>query len=89
MTQILKKVTPFVWTEKQLAFDTLKQKLCEDPLLHRPDFSKPFILSTDASGFAMGGILSQGKIEQDKPIAYTSRKLSKSEKNLTLMKKRH
>ena len=58
----------------------LKAKLCEEPLLQRPDFSQPFILTTDASEFAMGGILSQGKIGDDKPIAYASRSLSETEK---------
>ena len=47
--------------------------MCEEPLLQRLDFLKPFILTTDASGFAIGEILSQGKIDKDKPIAYTSR----------------
>ena len=88
LTQLLKKDTPFVWTEKQqVAFDTLKQKLCEEPLLQRPDFSKPFILTTDASGYAIGGILSQGKIGQDKPIAYTSRTLSDSERKFDTYEK--
>ena len=36
-----------------------------EPLLQRPDFSQPCILTTDASGFAKGGILSQGKIGKD------------------------
>ena len=72
---------PFDWTEKQqAAFDILKAKLCEEPLLQRPDFSQPFIPTTDASGFAIGGILSHGKIGKDKPIAYASRSLSDTEK---------
>ena len=37
--------------------------------------SKPFLITIDASGYAVGGILSQGKIGKDKPIAYTSRLL--------------
>ena len=36
------------------------------------DFLKPFILTTDASGIAVGGILSQDE-NKDQPIAYTSR----------------
>ena len=88
MTQLLKKDTPFVWTDKQqLAFETLKQKLCEEPLLQRPDFSKPFILTTDASGYAIVSILSPGKIGQDKPIAYTSRTLSDSERKFETYEK--
>ncbi|XP_043475954.1 uncharacterized protein LOC122507359 [Leptopilina heterotoma] len=81
LNQLLKKDTPFIWSDKQqLAFDTLKQHLCEEPLLQRPDFSQPFVLTTDASGYAIGGILSQGKIGKDKPIAYASRSLSDTEK---------
>jgi hypothetical protein len=46
----------------------LKFKLTNTPLLQYPDFSKPFILTTDASGYAIGAILSQGKLGQDKPV---------------------
>lgn len=51
------------------------------PLLQYPDFTRPFILTTDASGVAIGPVLSQGKLGSDLPIAYGSRTLSKSEKN--------
>ena len=81
LNQLLKKDIPFNWTEKQeTAFDILKSKLCEEPLLQGPDFSQPFMLTTDASGFAIGGILSQGRIGKDKPIAYASRILIDTEK---------
>jgi len=53
-----------------------KQKLCEDPVLQYPDFSKSFILNTDASG---GGILSQREIHKDRPIAYASQTLTSNE----------
>ena len=56
-----------------------KKKLCVEPLLQQPDFSQPCILTTDASGFAIGGILSQGKIGKDKPITYASRSLNDTE----------
>ena len=48
--------------------------------MQRTDFSQPCILITDASGSAIEGILSQRKIGKDKPIAYTSRSLSGTEK---------
>ena len=77
LTQLLKKYIPFNWTEKQqAASDILKAKLCQQ----RPNFSQPFILTTDTSGFAIGGILSQRKIGKAKPIAYFSRSLSDTEK---------
>ena len=63
LNQLLKKYVKFNWSEKQQeAFELLKEKLCEEPLLQRPDFSRPFVWTTDASGFAIGGIISQGKI---------------------------
>jgi len=52
--------------------------LCEEPVLQYPDFSKPFILTTDASGIAVGGILSQRELNKDRPIAYASRTLTNS-----------
>ena len=51
-------------------FHLLQTALTQEPVLQYPDFTKPFILTTDASGFAIGAILSQGKIGQDKPIAF-------------------
>ena len=81
LNHFLKKDIPFNWNEKeQTAFNILKAKLCEEPLLQLPDFSQPFILTTDALGFAVGGILSRGKIGEDKPIAYALRSLSNTEK---------
>ena len=65
----------------------MKEKSCEGPLLQRPDFSKPFILTTDASGYAIGGIMSQGKIGKDKPIACASRSLIDNEKKYDTYKK--
>ena len=41
--------------------------------------TKPFILATDASEGALGAILSQGTISNDKPVAYASRTLSYTE----------
>jgi hypothetical protein len=62
------------WSEKQQAsFELLKFKLTNAPLLQYPDFNKPFILTTDASGYAIGAVLSQGQLGQHKPIAYASR----------------
>jgi hypothetical protein len=43
------------------------------PILQFPDFSRPFIISTDGSRDAAGCILSQGEIEKDLPIAFAGR----------------
>ena len=88
LNQLLKKDVKFNWSENQQeAFELLKEKLCEEPLLQRADFSQTFISTTDASGFAIGGILSQGKIAKDKPIAYTSRSLNDCERKYDTYKK--
>jgi len=52
----------------------LKKKITEKPILVLPDFSKPFQVKCDASGEAIGGVLSQ----EDRPIAYFSEKLNDS-----------
>ncbi|KAL4104594.1 hypothetical protein QTP88_019888 [Uroleucon formosanum] len=80
LTALLNKDVPFEWsTECQRAFEMLKEKLVEAPVLRYPDFERPFILTTDASQFVIGSILSQGTWGQDRPIAYASRTLNKAE----------
>ena len=60
LTQLTKKDRPFIWgPEQQEAFESLKDKLCKAPVLAFPDFSLPFILTTDASKTAVAAILSQ------------------------------
>ena len=77
IARLLQKNETFHWTDDaQQAFEKLKELLCTAaPLLKSPDLSKPFLITTDASGYAVGGILSQGKIGSDQPVAYTSRVL--------------
>lgn len=82
LTKLLKKDTPFNWTSlQQQSFEQLKQLLCSEPLLQYPDFTKTFYLTTDASNFSIGSVLSQGKPPDDLPIAYASRTLNKAESN--------
>uniref|UniRef100_A0ABD2W6S4 RNA-directed DNA polymerase n=1 Tax=Trichogramma kaykai TaxID=54128 RepID=A0ABD2W6S4_9HYME len=76
-----KKEEEFNWDEKcSQAFEALKNLMCNAPVLIYPDF-KPFIITTDASGYAIGGILSQGPPGKEQPIAYTSRVLRGPELN--------
>ena len=88
LTNLLKKDVPFVWTNsQQLAFEQLKEKLVTAPILIYPDFTKPFILTCDASNYAISAILSQGDVGKDRPIAYASRTLNKAECNYSVTEK--
>ncbi|CAB0029249.1 unnamed protein product, partial [Trichogramma brassicae] len=88
LTSLLKADTPWDWTDAQeRAFGEIKQILSSTPLLQYPDFNRPFVVTTDASDFAVGGILSQGKIGNDLPIAYTSRSLTDAEVNYSTIEK--
>ena len=63
--------------EAQKAFDTLKQAMVQAPVLAHADPQRQWVVQTDASGFAIGGVLSQ---QQDdgtmRPVAYWSHKLN-------------
>ena len=62
------------------AFDTLKRKCVQAPVLAFPDFQKPFLLETDASGKGLGAVLSQKQDDgRYHPIAYASRVLMETE----------
>jgi hypothetical protein len=73
--------------EDRRSFVTLKELLTTELLLQYPDFTKPFILTTDASNKALGAILSQGPIGQDLPVAYASRTLNNVERNYSTTEK--
>ncbi|GMF36236.1 unnamed protein product [Phytophthora fragariaefolia] len=67
--------------EQLTNFKELKRRLCNPPVLHLPDFGQPMHLRTDASKFAVGGVLFQVVDEIERPIAYTSRKMKSAELN--------
>ena len=73
LNELTKKNVPFVWSDAQEeAFTILKDKLTHAPLLQLPDFNKMFELECDASGIGLGGVL----LQEGKPVAYFSEKLS-------------
>ena len=58
LNELLKKDVKFEWTTKcQEAFEALKQKFLEAPVLQMPDSSKPFLVESDASKYASGAVL--------------------------------
>ena len=77
-----RKSVPWEWGEAQQgAFETLKEKLSSPPILAYADFSKPFVLHTDASGEGLGAVLYQVQDGREKVIAYASRGLRQGEKH--------
>ncbi|GKC99075.1 putative reverse transcriptase domain-containing protein, partial [Tanacetum coccineum] len=78
LTILTQKSKSFDWDEEQeLAFQTLKDKLCNTPVLALPDGPKDFVVYCDASGIGLGCVLMQ----RGKVIAYASRQLKIHEKN--------
>ncbi|KAI5743669.1 hypothetical protein M8J77_013901 [Diaphorina citri] len=73
--------------EYKEAFELCKNLLTNEPILQYPDFNKPFVLTTDASNYAIGSVLSQGPIGSDLPIAYASRTLNDHEINYATIDK--
>lgn len=60
LTELLTKGTPFVWTPvTEEAFQLLKKAMVEAPILAIPDFTKTFIVETDACDYGLGVVLMQ------------------------------
>jgi hypothetical protein len=88
LTECLRKGKEIVLNTRYMeCFEYCKELLCNEPILQYPDFSKEFILTTDASNVAIGAVLSQGPIGRDKPICYASRTLTVTEQNYSTIEK--
>ena len=86
--RLTEKGRPFKWTsECTSAFCKLKQHLTTAPILVYPDFSRPFILDTDASNDGIGAVLSQEYDGSERVVAYASRTLNKSERKYSVTRK--
>ncbi|GKA65647.1 reverse transcriptase domain-containing protein [Tanacetum coccineum] len=80
LTILTQKSKTFDWGEEQeKAFQTLKDKLCNAPVLALLDTPEDFVVYYDASGLGLGCVLMQ----RGKVIAYASRQLKIHEKNYT------
>ena len=81
LTNLTKKGVHFEWTKQcQESFEILKQKLISAPVLSYPSENGQFILDSDASGHAIGAVLSQIQNGEEKVIAFASKMLSESQK---------
>ncbi|GJZ87573.1 putative reverse transcriptase domain-containing protein [Tanacetum coccineum] len=80
MTKLTQKSVKFNWGEKEeVAFQTLRQKLCSASILALPEGSENFMIYCDASHKGLGAVLMQ----KERFIAYASRQLKIHEKNYT------
>ena len=89
MTKFLKKNEKVDINDEnyKAAFLKLKQIITSDQILAYPDFELPFILTTDASNYALGAVLSQIQNKIERPIAFASRTLNKCETNYSTIEK--
>ncbi|GKB37057.1 reverse transcriptase domain-containing protein [Tanacetum coccineum] len=70
-----------------LAFETLKKKITEAPILIAPDWDLPFKLMCDASDFSIGAVLGQRHEKHFRPIHYASKTMNKAESHYTTTEK--
>lgn len=80
LTTLLKKNVPYIWTSiEDEAFSALKHALVQAPVLALLDFTKEFVLETDACAYGMGAVLMQ----QGHPLAFLSRALGPKNQSLS------
>ncbi|GJX42103.1 reverse transcriptase domain-containing protein [Tanacetum coccineum] len=88
MTHLLEKNTPFIFSDDCIrAFQTLKDRLTEAPILIAPNWDLPFELMCDASDFAIGAVLGQRHEKHFWPIHYASKTLIEAQTNYTRLNK--
>ncbi|GJR53525.1 reverse transcriptase domain-containing protein [Tanacetum coccineum] len=88
MTHLLEKNTPFIFSEECIqAFQTLKKKLTEAPILIAPNWDQSFELMCDASDYAIGAVLGQRIEKHFRPIHYASKTMTEVESNYTTIEK--
>nr|GEZ14780.1 reverse transcriptase domain-containing protein [Tanacetum cinerariifolium] len=88
MTRLFEKDTPFFFSKECVeAFQTLKKKLTEAPILVSPDWDMPFELLCYASDFTIGVVLRQRKIKHFQPIHYASKTMTDAQAHYTMTEK--
>jgi hypothetical protein len=86
LNDLLKKNSMFVWTmDLEIAFQMLKSALVQSPVLALPDFTKPFVIETDASEAGVGVVLMQ----HHHPIPFISNSFGPKLKGLSTYEKEY
>ena len=88
LLELTRKATTWHWNaEQQQAFETLRNRMCEQPVLRQPDFNKTFFVHVDASAYGVGAVLCQegseinNKKPKQHPLAYYSATFTPTERN--------
>jgi len=68
-------------SECEQAFQHLKEVCASEPVLKMPDWTKPFVMHTDVSGYALGVVIAQEHTDGMHPVAFHSRSLLPAERN--------
>ncbi|GKC00385.1 putative nucleotidyltransferase, ribonuclease H [Tanacetum coccineum] len=84
LTDLLKKYQAWIWDEEcQVAFESLKKAVMEEPVLRLPDVTMPFELHTNALDFSIGGVL----MKDGHLIKFDSQNLNEMKKKYTMQEK--
>ena len=85
---LLEKDTKFYFDEScQKAFEEIKFRLVEAPIMAKPDWNREFEIMCDASDFAMGAVLGQKEEKVFKPIYYASKTFNEAQENYSTTEK--
>ena len=86
--QLTERGREFDWSKEcSISFQELRSRLVAAPILAFPDFSKTFLLDTDACETGIGAVLSQEHDGLERVVAYASRTLSKAERKYCVTRK--
>ena len=83
LNTLTKNDIPWHWgDDEQHAFETLKRRVTEEPILRQPQMDKQFELEVDASGYALGAVLMQRQEDGKRhPVGFYSATLNDAERN--------
>lgn len=90
LTKLTGSKREFTWhEEQQVAYEALKRLIAEDVMLMFPDVTKPYNVTTDASDYAIGAVLSQTDEESklERPILFISKSLDETQTRYSVTEK--